>query len=109
MVDEPAPEPPSLQLLPPVCPSAEEDYLAQVEVEELRQQVQEWLSYLTDKEREVLVLRLWEELTPQQIAERLGLQVSAIRKRIERALERLRARLREEGTESQAFGEGMNP
>lgn len=48
---------------------------------------------LPEDEREAVLLRWYEALAPRRIAERLGVPVELIYRRLERALERLRARL----------------
>lgn len=51
------------------------------------------MSNLADIDREVLRLRVWEELTAAEIAEVVGLSVAATEKRITRAYAKLQARL----------------
>lgn len=63
----------------------------------------EALSTLEEPDRELLMLVGWEELTPSQAAQVLGVTPLAARSRLHRARRRLRARLAEGGrTESPA-------
>jgi len=48
------------------------------------------LDTLGDDDREILMLRVWEELTGPEIADTLGISVSAAEKRTSRAFGRLR-------------------
>ncbi|MCW1887410.1 sigma-70 family RNA polymerase sigma factor [Luteolibacter flavescens] len=48
---------------------------------------------LPEQDRQVLILRFMERLTSEEIARRLGLSSAAVRKRVERALAKLRERL----------------
>lgn len=48
------------------------------------------LESLREADREVLMLRVWEELTAREIADALGISVSAAEKRIGRAFGRLK-------------------
>jgi RNA polymerase sigma-70 factor (ECF subfamily) len=52
--------------------------------------IEQALEQMDDMDREVLVLRHFEELTNQETAETLGLQKSAASNRYIRALKRLR-------------------
>lgn len=58
---------------------------------EMRERIREALSQLGDADREVLVLRYMEQLTSEESAEVLGCSAGAIRARLLRALQRLRA------------------
>ncbi len=61
---------------------------------ELREQLARLVLTLPDSEREAVVLRYYEGLTPQEIADQLGdLSVGAVRQRIYRGMERLRGAL----------------
>jgi len=51
------------------------------------------LGGLSDSDRELLQLTLWEELTPAEAAQVLGLDVGVVRSRLHRARARLRAAL----------------
>lgn len=64
---------------------------ARLQREELRAQVRRALAALPDVDREILVLRLLEELPAKEIAAVLGMTVGAIRTRQARALVRLRS------------------
>jgi RNA polymerase sigma factor (sigma-70 family) len=63
----------------------------------------EALSGLEESDRELLMLVGWEELTPAQAAQVLGITALAARSRLHRARRRLRARLAE--VEAGGFGE----
>ena len=54
----------------------------------------EALATLGDDDREVLQLKVWEELTAPQIAEVIGISEAATKKRIARAYKRLERALR---------------
>jgi RNA polymerase sigma-70 factor, ECF subfamily len=58
----------------------------------------EALATLEEPDRELLMLVGWEELTPAQAAQVLGVSPLAARSRLHRARRRLRARLAEKGT-----------
>jgi RNA polymerase sigma-70 factor (ECF subfamily) len=58
--------------------------------EELRQRVQRALVHLDDNDREVLLLRYFEQLSTQETASVLGLSDSGVKSRLMRALVRLR-------------------
>lgn len=58
---------------------------------EMRDRVREAMNQLSDADREVLVLRYMEHLTSEESAEVLGCSAGAIRARLLRALQRLRA------------------
>lgn len=62
----------------------------------LRLTLLESLARLEPKERAVLVLRYWDDLTVEQTARELGISAGAVRNRAMRALERLRAVLGDE-------------
>jgi RNA polymerase sigma-70 factor (sigma-E family) len=62
----------------------------------LRLTLLEALARLDPKDRAVLVLRYWDDLTVQQTAGALGISSGAVRNRSMRALERLRAVLGDE-------------
>jgi RNA polymerase sigma-70 factor (ECF subfamily) len=58
--------------------------------DELRDQIQQALDSLDSLDREVLVLRHFEQLTTREIAETLGISAAAAGKRYVRALKRLK-------------------
>jgi RNA polymerase sigma-70 factor (ECF subfamily) len=62
---------------------------------ELRAQVQQALDGLDPLDREVLVLRHFEQLTSPEIAETLGISAAAAGKRYVRALKRLKEVVRD--------------
>ncbi|GAA4913632.1 RNA polymerase sigma factor [Streptomyces coeruleoprunus] len=72
------------------APSAEDHALLGDE----HRRVLEALRGLTDRQREVLVLRYWSELTEAQIAETLGLSRGAVKSTASRALDALERVLR---------------
>lgn len=61
-----------------------------MEEEEFRQRLEETLSALPEKQRSVFLMNRIEKLTYQEIAERLGLSVKTVEKRMHKALEVLR-------------------
>jgi RNA polymerase sigma-70 factor (ECF subfamily) len=70
--------------------------------QELRKRVQDALARLSERDRDVLVLRYLEQLSTKQTAEVLRITVGAVKTRHLRALERLRTLLGEDlGEESQ--------
>ena len=68
--------------------------------QEVRERVRAALAQLPERDREVLVLRYLEQLTPGQIADVLGVGEGAVRTRHTRALLRLQALLSEEEGEA---------
>lgn len=60
---------------------------------QLQRELVDAVMALDAAEREVVILRYFDELPPREIARRLGLSNDAVRSRLKRALERLRARL----------------
>jgi RNA polymerase sigma-70 factor (ECF subfamily) len=69
---------------------------AQAQLNELRSQVRAALEALPPNDREILVLRYLEQLSPSAIAEVLGMTKSAVSNRHTRALARLRTLLDDE-------------
>jgi RNA polymerase sigma-70 factor (ECF subfamily) len=65
--------------------------------EELRQRVRHALERLSERDREVLVLRYLEQLSPAEAAAVLGIKEGAVKTRQTRALVRLGELLSEEG------------
>jgi RNA polymerase sigma-70 factor, ECF subfamily len=65
--------------------------------EELRTRVEQALASMDETDREILVLRHFEELTNEEAARELGIETAAASKRFVRALQRLRGVL--EGTD----------
>ncbi len=63
--------------------------------------VQSALAQLSDEDREVLTLSIWEGLAPREIAEVVGMEPQAVRTRLFRAKGRLRALL---GNETELGG-----
>jgi RNA polymerase sigma-70 factor (ECF subfamily) len=74
---------------------------ARVLRKELCQRVQAALAGLSERDREVLVLRYVEQLSTREAADVLGVGESALKMRHLRALERLRAALDEEENEGE--------
>jgi len=62
--------------------------------EELREQLRRALDEMAPADREILVLRHYEQLTSAEAAAELGIGMEAARKRYVRALQRLKAALR---------------
>jgi RNA polymerase sigma factor (sigma-70 family) len=71
-------------------PASEEDSLGALVSAEQAARVRVALEQLSTGDREILRLSFFEGLTPQQLAERTGEPSTRVRKRKERALERLR-------------------
>ncbi|MEO6593620.1 MAG: sigma-70 family RNA polymerase sigma factor, partial [Planctomycetota bacterium] len=82
-----------------VQPPAEVDAAADlVEREQVRQRLLAAVLRLEERFRTAVLLRYYEELSPKQIAARLGVPAATVRTRVSRGLERLRAELdREHG------------
>ena len=68
---------------------------APLEQAERRQALQQALKRLTKEQREVFVLKHVEELSYEEIADRIGTTVAALKMRMHRAYDRLRELLRE--------------
>jgi len=68
--------------------------------DQLRPVLDQEMHHLDDREREAILLRYFEELSFARIGEVLRLSEDAARKRVERALERLRGRLVKRGITS---------
>lgn len=64
-----------------------------VEFEELKEKYEKALANLPEKQRTVFLMSRLEECTYKEIAERLGLSVKAIEKRMKLALQQLRKEL----------------
>ena len=62
-------------------------------LQERRQSVQQAMECLGDREREILLLKYNDNLTYEQIAERLGISPASVRMRLHRARMQLRDRL----------------
>lgn len=67
----------------PKLESPEDDYIERIHVDQL-------MELLSDKSRELLIDRYWNELTTYEIAEREGVVRSAISKRYTRIVQELR-------------------
>ena len=65
--------------------------------EEVRKQIEDGLEAMNTQDREILVMRHFEELTNRETAAELGIQESAASKRYLRALQRMRKVLRSAG------------
>lgn len=72
-------------------PASEEDALRTLVTAEQLTQLRVALERLSSQDHELLRLSFFEGLSPQELAERLEVPSTRIRKRKERALERLRA------------------
>lgn len=79
-----------------VVPAEVEDPAEETVTQELVQRVAECMPKLGAKHREILTLRLVNNLSYEEISERLGISVGTVKSRIARARERLRDKL---GTE----------
>lgn len=78
--------------------------------EEERRVLVEAVLALPEAMREPLVLRYFDELTPKEIAARLGVPASTVRSRLQRGLEALREALeRERGAEWRSWCLGLIP
>jgi len=64
--------------------------------EAVRRRIAQLVLALPDHYRDVVLLRFYDGLTPQSIAQRLGMTDSTVRTRLQRGLQRLRGRLRGE-------------
>jgi RNA polymerase sigma-70 factor (ECF subfamily) len=60
---------------------------------ELHREIADAVLGLPEIARQVVILRFFEDLTPAEIAEHLGMPAATVRTRLHRALERLRVRL----------------
>ena len=77
---------------------------SEVNWEQLRPMLDEAVGHLKDEDRHALLLRFFQGMNHQQIGAVLGLSEDTARKRVERALEKLRAVLARQGiTTSSAF------
>lgn len=66
-----------------------------VDPPEIRPEVLEAVGGLSPRQRAVIVLTYWEDLAPEQVAERLNVSEGSVRKHLARARERLREVLHE--------------
>jgi RNA polymerase sigma-70 factor, ECF subfamily len=80
-----------------------------VEARDLQERVKAAVLALADEQREVIVLKEYEGLTFQQIAEVLDLPVSTVKTRLYRGLDRLRERLVREGVGAPVASEVSAP
>jgi RNA polymerase sigma-70 factor, ECF subfamily len=80
-----------------------------VEAHDLQERVKAAVLALADEQREVIVLKEYEGLTFQQIAEVLDLPVSTVKTRLYRGLDRLRERLVREGVGAPVASEVSAP
>lgn len=70
--------------------------------------VREGLASVGDDDREILTLTYWDGLTADQVAAVFGISPTAARKRLQRARERLSARMtRAKGTDDRACADGV--
>ena len=73
-----------------------------VEARDLRHQVADAMATLTAEEREVVILKEYQELTFPEIAEALHVPLSTVKTRLYRGLAQLRHRLEREGVRGAA-------
>ncbi len=66
-----------------------------MEVAEFDQQLQQAIASLTENQRVVFLMNRIDELTYKEIAERLGLSVKAVEKRMHQALQQLRKAIKQ--------------
>lgn len=71
--------------------------------QDLRRDLIERVDRLPEGERDVVLLRFWQDLPPREVAIRLGIPVNTVRSRTARALERLRAELDERHGDRRAW------
>lgn len=71
--------------------SAEDDILASVIKKEDNEKVHQLLSKLTAQQRRIVILRLWDDLSYQEIAQLTGKSVASLKMTFMRALSLLRA------------------
>ena len=88
----------------PEEPASDEDTLGALVSAEQATRVRAALAELSAGDRDILRLSFFEGLTPQQLAERTGEPSPRVRKRKERALERLRKVFLEESGHGMATG-----
>lgn len=74
-------------------PHPDESVLEVLERQETAEQVQQALSKLSVKDREILALRYMEELTTTELAQRLDIPIGTVKARIHRSLARLKVLL----------------
>ena len=70
-------------------PSPEESLIKSEGKAELRAQVRSALSCLTEKQREVIVLHFWEELSLREIAKKKGVHHSSVEETFTAAMKKL--------------------
>lgn len=80
-----------------------------VEARDLQDRVRAAVMALPDDQREVIVLKEYEGLTFQEIAEVLGLPVSTVKTRLYRGLDRMRERLLREGVGAPVVSQAIAP
>lgn len=76
-----------------VLDEASENATDQLEYEEMKERYEQALIRLTEKQREVFLMSRIDELTYPEIAERLGVGIKAVEKRMSQALSLLREAL----------------
>lgn len=74
---------------------------------DLRPVIDSALASLSAKDREALLLRFYRSLTVREVAAALGIGVDAAHKRIDRAMDRLRAKLARRGVQARVFAKFM--
>jgi RNA polymerase sigma-70 factor (ECF subfamily) len=83
------------QLILAMAPSAEPDGEARVFAREIGARLAEALERLSPRQRAVFVLRHFEDLSLEEIAAQLGLDVGTVKAHLARAVARLREELKE--------------
>jgi len=83
-----------------VDPVATEDDLERAHVTSRERELAAALATLRPRDREILLLHAWAELSDSEIAEALGLPIGTVKSRLHRTRDRLRNRLGESGQEA---------
>lgn len=76
-----------------ILPNSAEDPSSEVLAREFMERVSECLDYLSEKHREILILRTVKHMTYEEIAQKLQIKVGTVKSRIARARESLRKKM----------------